>query len=191
MHMRAESYARREAVPASLLGMLIFVGTEVMFFAGFISAFTISRAGAPAGTWNLPDGQMLPAAATAANTAALLLSGVLVWLAGRQFARGSMHTGRTLAAATALGALFVVLQGREWSGLLSQGVTLWSSRLGAFFYVIVGMHALHALAAIIGLGVALDRWRRRRLSPGFLLGASTFWYFVVVIWPVIYARVYF
>ena len=46
--------ARREVVPSGLLGMVIFVGTEVMFFAGLISAFTISKAGAPKDAWNLP-----------------------------------------------------------------------------------------------------------------------------------------
>ena len=52
--------ARREVVPSGLLGMVVFVGTEVMFFAGLISAFTISKAGAPRDAWNLPAGQVLP-----------------------------------------------------------------------------------------------------------------------------------
>ena len=47
--------------------MVIFVGTEVMFFAGLISAFTISKAGAPRDAWNLPAGEMLPLAATDTN----------------------------------------------------------------------------------------------------------------------------
>jgi cytochrome c oxidase subunit III len=182
---------RREVVPASVLGMLIFVGTEVMFFAGLISAFTISRAGAAAGTWSLPAGQTLPAAATALNTVALVASGVCVWLAGRQLTRGERRASRTLLGGLALGTAFVVLQGQEWARLLSHGVTVRSSSLGAFFYLIVGTHAVHAVCALIGLLVAWSRLRAGRLSRGFLLGAQTFWYFVVGVWPVIYARVYF
>ena len=72
-----------------------------------------------------------------------------------------------------------MLQGREWVGLIGHGVTLRSSALGAFFYLIVGTHAVHAVVALAAL------------SYGFFLGAQTFWYFVVLIWPVIYARVYF
>jgi cytochrome c oxidase subunit 3 len=87
--------------------------------------------------------------------------------------------------------LFVVLQGREWWGLLSQGVTMQSSTLGAFFYLIVGTHAVHAVVAIAALTMTWSRMRRGTLSPGFVLGAQTFWYFVVGIWPVIYFRVYF
>ena len=183
--------ARSEVVPSGLLGMVIFVGTEVMFFAGLISAFTISKAGAPRDAWNLPAGHVLPLAATAVNTAALFVSGALLWIAGRQYRARSSAATQTLAAATFFGALFVMLQGREWVGLIGHGVTLWSSALGAFFYVIVGTHAVHAVAALAGLGVAWWRLRAGRLSDGFFLGAQTFWYFVVLIWPVIYARVYF
>ncbi|MNG34074.1 hypothetical protein D3C84_1204770 [compost metagenome] len=50
---------------------------------------------------------------------------------------------------------------------------------------------MHAIGAIVGLGVAWWRLRRNALAPGFFLGAQTFWYFVVAVWPVIYARVYF
>lgn len=183
--------ARREVAPSGLLGMVIFVGTEVMFFAGLISAFTISKAGAPRGAWNLPAGQMLPLASTATNTVALIASGALLWVAGRQHRARSSAATETLLAAIFLGALFVMLQGREWVRLIGHGVTLRSSALGAFFYVIVGTHAVHAVAALTGLGVAWWRLRAGRLSDGFFLAAQTFWYFVVLIWPVIYARVYF
>jgi heme/copper-type cytochrome/quinol oxidase subunit 3 len=183
--------ARQEVVPSGLLGMVIFVGTEVMFFAGLISAFTISKAGAPRDAWNLPAGQVLPLASTAVNTVALIASGALVWVAGRQYRASSSAATQSLLAAIFFGGLFVMLQGREWVGLIDHGVTLRSSALGAFFYVIVGTHAVHAVTALAGLGVAWWRLRAGRLPYGFFLGAQTFWYFVVLIWPVIYARVYF
>ena len=183
--------ARQEVVPSGLLGMVIFVGTEVMFFAGLISAFTISKAGAPRDAWNLPPGQVLPLASTAVNTVALFASGALVWVAARQYRARSSAATQSLLAAILFGALFVMLQGREWVGLIGHGVTLRSSALGAFFYVIVGTHAVHAVAALAGLGVTWWKLRAGRLSYGFFLGAQTFWYFVVLIWPVIYARVYF
>jgi len=183
--------ARREVVPSGLLAMVIFVGTEVMFFAGLISAFTISKAGAPRDAWNLPAGQVLPLASTAVNTVALFASGALLWVAGRQYRARSPAAAQTLVAATFFGSLFVMLQGREWVGLIGHGVTLRSSALGAFFYVIVGTHAVHAVAALAALAVAWWRLRAGRLSYGFFLAVQTFWSFVVLIWPVIYARVYF
>lgn len=182
---------RREVVPASVLGVLLFVGTEVMFFAGLISAFTIARAGAEPGHWVQPTDPLLPAASTLANTAALLVSGGLLLVTHRQHRRGSRAAVHTLAAAWILGAAFVGLQGREWWGLLSQGLTLWSGGLGAFFYLIVGAHGVHALGALVALGIAWWRLRAGTLSTSFFLGAETFWYFVVGLWPIIYLRVYF
>lgn len=182
---------RREVVPSSVLGMLVFVGAEIMFFMGLISAFTISRAAVRPGAWSLPA-TPLPAASTAFNTAALFASGLLVFVAWRQFAGDRMRASdRTLLVAWALGALFVVLQGREWMQLLAAGFTMQASRLGAFFYLIVGAHALHAAGALIGLGLAWWRLHQGAPSRTLFLGAATFWYFVVGIWPIIYLRVYF
>jgi cytochrome c oxidase subunit III len=180
----------REVVPSSVLGMLLFVASELMLFLGFISAFTISRAGARASQWNVP-GDVLPAASTGFNTALLFASGALTYVAQRQYGRGSRTAERTLFVAWLLGTGFVALQGREWLRLLSQGTTLFSSRLGSFFYLIVGAHALHAVCALTALGLAWWAMRRGTLSPGFFLGAQTFWYFVVGVWPIIYLRVYF
>lgn len=183
---------RREVVPSSVLGMLVFVATEVMFFTGLFSAVTITRAGSAPLSWALPAGLVLPVAQTAFNSVALLASGVLAFVAYRQFRRLDMAVAaRTLLAATLLGALFVVLQGREWWTLLSQGVTMQSTPLSAFFYLIVGTHAVHAVAAIIGLTVATARLYAGTLSSGFLFGTLTFWYFVVGVWPIVYLRVYF
>jgi len=178
-------------VPSSVLGMLLLIGAEVMFFAGLISAFTIARAGAQAGRWSTPTAPLLPVASTLANTAALLLSGACVFMAHRRIRQQSPGAEGMLMAACVLGALFVVLQGREWVALLSQGLTMQSSGLGAFFYLIVGAHGLHAAIAIVALGMAWWRLRIGTLTDGFLFGTETFWYFVVALWPIIYARVYF
>lgn len=189
-HTAPAPRARRAPVPSAVLGTLIFVVTEVMFFSGLISAFTISRAGAAPGTWPAPGQPTLPAAATAFNTALLLASGAALFFARRLRARGG-DVRRALTTAWALGAMFVALQGREWATLLAQGLTLTSSRLGAFFYLIVGMHAAHAVVALAVLGVAGLRLRRGTLTPGFFAAAQVFWYFVVLMWPVVYGRVYF
>lgn len=183
--------ARREVMPSSVLGVLLLVGCEIMFFAGLISAFTISRAGAEAGRWTTPAAPLLPVASTLVNTTALLMSGVCVGLAHRRIKQRLQGAERLLLAACVLGALFVVLQGREWVGLLGEGLTMQSSGLGAFFYLIVGAHGVHAVMALIALGMAWWRLRIGTLTDGFLFGTETFWYFVVLLWPVIYARVYF
>ncbi len=168
--------------------MLIFVGTEIMLFAGFVSAFTIMRASAV--VWPPPGQPRLPAGETAFNTLLLLGSGALLYAARRRYRTASARARVPLAGAIALGAAFVLLQGREWVGLLAEGMTLRSSALGSFFYLIVGMHALHTVAALGVLARAWLRLERGWLPPTSLAAAEIFWYFVVGVWPILYWRVY-
>jgi cytochrome c oxidase subunit 3 len=182
---------RAPAVPSAMLATLVFIVTETMMFAGFISAFTISKANAGPTMWPPPGQPRLPAQATLLNTAVLLLSGVVLVFAYRLYKKEPQRATWPYLTAFMLGAAFVGLQGREWLGLLAQGMTLTSSTLGAFFYIIVGGHALHAAVAILFLGIGFIRLKRGTLSPGFFLGSVTFWTFVVGMWPVIYLRVYF
>ena len=179
---------RRPVGPNSVVGMLIFVVTELMLFAGFISAFTITRAAY--NTWP-PIGQpRLPAGATLLNTAALLASAVLLIFAHRRFERQPARTGRYLLGSLLLGAFFVVFQGTEWIALLREGLTMTSSNHGAFFYLIVGTHALHALVALLALGLVYFKFLRGTLRRSTFLSTEVFWYFVVGVWPVLYLRVY-
>lgn len=183
--------ANRAVVPNAVLGMLIFAVAEVMFFVGLISAFTISRSGAMPGTWPMPGQPMLPKDATLVNTVALVLSGFVLLGAQVAWAKNRPVAKWLVVAAWVLGAAFVALQGREWAQLLAAGLTLTSSRLGAFFYLIVGMHGLHAIAALGGLAVAAVQLLRGTMKGGLFFGVQVFWYFVVLMWPIIYARVYF
>jgi cytochrome c oxidase subunit 3 len=176
-------------VPNAVLGMLIFIFTEVMLFAGLISAHTITRASSALG-WPPPGQPRLPFEETALNTAALLLSGAAVFFAQRVLRRDRSRALHWLAAGCALGAFFVGFQGVEWLGLIREGLTLTSSTHGAFFYLIVGLHALHAIAALAALGWAGLRLQRSLLPPSSFAAVALFWYFVVGVWPVIYLRVY-
>ena len=173
------------------VGMAIVVFVEVMLFAGFISAFIIVRSSTPAGLWPPPDQPRLPVATTAFNTAMLLASGVLLFLAHRAFGRrGHRAAASRMGVAILLGGFFVVFQGVEWVRLIGQGLTLTSSQLGSFFYTIVGAHALHATAAIVALGIQWRAMRAGRLSPSAFGAGQLFWYFVALMWPVIYWQVY-
>jgi heme/copper-type cytochrome/quinol oxidase subunit 3 len=177
-----------KAISNGVLGMLLFVLTEIMLFAGMISAFSIVRASAA--IWPPPNQPRLPVEETAINTAALLASGLLLYLAQKRFSvdRASAHA--PLMAAMGLGAFFVLFQGWEWTSMLAQGLTMTSSMLGAFFYLIVGMHGLHAIVAIFLLFRTWRRLERGWLQPSQLATTAVFWYFVVLAWPVIYWQVY-
>lgn len=183
---------RAPLVSSPVLAMLIFIAVELMFFAGLMSAWTIVKATAVPGAWPPPFQPRLPLETTAVNSAILLVSGVLAWLARRaQVAdRSSPRARSLLLGAVVLGLVFVAFQGFEWVRLLGEGLTMKSSTFGSFFYLIVGAHALHALA---GLGALLWSWRRAvkgMLADSHRDAVLALWTFVVALWPILYASVY-
>jgi len=174
------------------LGVLIFIGSEVMLFAGLISAFLVSRASAP--FWPPANQPRLPVVITGLNTGLLVLSGLTMWRVVHSLRqrdkRGAM---RWMGATILLGALFLVIQGSEWAGLIGFGLTMTSSTYGGMFYMIVGAHALHLVVAVAVLLFVASRVWRGRYEVDFrgVVACSVYWSFVVILWPIIYALVYF
>lgn len=183
--------SRREPLISNgVLGMLIFIFTEVMFFSGLISAHAIVRSNAAGQMWP-PFGQpRLPVQETAVNTAALLVSGIVLVIAWFAFRREPSRARIPLLLSILLGGFFVWFQGLEWAALLREGLTLQSSSYGGFFYLIVGSHAAHAVAALTALIWAWFRLDKNRLTTSQFATVAAFWYFVVLVWPVLYVKVY-
>jgi len=183
--------AKREPLVSNgVLGMLIFIFTEMMFFAGLISAHSIVRSQAAGQMWP-PFGQpRLPVQATAFNTAALLMSGVVLLLAWLAYRREPARAKIPMLLSMLLGGFFVWRQGIEWAALLAEGLTIQSSSYGGFFYLIVGAHAVHAVGALLGLVWAWWRLNKDELTASQLATVSAFWYFVVLVWPILYVKVY-
>jgi len=182
--------AAPKRLPNSVLGMIIFIATEIMFFAALMSAHTIAKATVLGGVWPPPGQPRLPVERTAVNTAILLLSGILLWIGNRRMSAEPERALKFVAGAIATGIAFVLLQGVEWVRLIREGLTMTSSNHGAFFYLIVGAHALHAVVAIIALTWAYVLMRRGTLIRSTFTATQVFWYFVVILWPIIYLRVY-
>ncbi len=184
----AAEHGEPKVISNGVLGMLLFVLTEIMLFAGMISVFNIVRASAA--VWPPPGQPRLPVEETAFNTLALFASGFCVYLAQRRFEASRPSARTPLTLAIVLASIFVLFQGYEWVSMIAQGLTLTSSTLGSFFYLIVGMHALHVVAALV---MMVQTWRRHArgwLHPSQLATTAVFWYFVVGAWPIIYWRVY-
>jgi cytochrome c oxidase subunit 3 len=177
MDPRPEPVRGKPLVSNGVLGMLLFIFAEMMFFAGLISAHTIVKA-------------RLPIEQTAVNTAALLVSGIVLLLSWFAFKREPSSARIPLALSILLGGFFVYAQGQEWIALLGEGLTIQSSSYGGFFYLIVGAHALHAMGAIAALAWAWHRLYKGALTANQLATVAAFWYFVVLLWPLLYLQVY-
>lgn len=176
----------KEAIPSSVLGTIVFILTEMMFFASLVSAYMIISAGAEA--WPPPDQPRLPVTATAINSLFLLASGLTMYLAYK--AQNMAKRGNLLRITIVLGMVFVAAQGLEWVRLVGHGLTVTSDVYGSFFYVIIGAHGIHAIGALAAMVRLFLRFRKGKASDDSFLGHSIFWYFVVGIWPILYTLVY-
>ena len=181
----------KPAISSGVLGMLIFMVTEAMFFAGLISAYLVIRAGLE--EWP-PWGQpRLPVVATAFNTVVLLASGFLMAHSRACFKKKELANGRRwLGISIFLGAFFLVFQGYEWIQLLKFGFTLSSNVYGGLFYLLSGAQGFHVMGA---LAVLFYAWYRLKtpdnpITPEGLFPFQLLWYFVVCVWPVLYVLVY-
>jgi len=186
---------RKPVVPNGVLGMIIFVISELMFFAGMVSAYLIVKTQAVGGIWPPLNQPRLPIEATAFNTVVLLLSGVALFMGRARFKNATTDDEKQKAklplfAALGLGVFFVLFQGYEWVNLVKEGLTVTTSSHGSFFYLIVGTHALHAVAAILGLSYCLLKFVKNTLADDELWTAQVFWTFVVAMWPILYWQVY-
>jgi cytochrome c oxidase subunit 3 len=177
---------------AGVVGLLIFLGTEAMFFAGLMSAFVILRAGVAA--WPPPGQPRLPLVVTGLNGLVLLASAVTMNGARRR-ARADRTRALSvwLAVTAALGATFLAVQGTEWVRLVGHGLTATSSVYGALFHTLIGAHAVHVLGALVALLVVTVRalgGRYAAASQASVELCAMYWWFVVGLWPVLYALVY-
>jgi heme/copper-type cytochrome/quinol oxidase subunit 3 len=174
------------------LGVLLFLGAEVMFFSGLLSAFLVFRTGST--TWPPPFQPRLPIIVTAFNTAILLSSGYTMFRALHAIRRGNGQAlCQWLSVTALLGTLFLVVQGYEWARLLQFGLTLSSGVYGATFYTLIGCHAAHVFGAVIWLLAVLFFARRQRFSGQRRVAVQLcgmYWYFVVALWPILFVAVY-
>lgn len=185
------SQARPKLVSNSIIGVVLIIITEIMFFSALISAYLVNRAGAT--QWPPANQPRLPIEITAVNTGILILSAVSFILLITSWPTKA-KLARVWLGLTILGGLtFVGIQGYEWVKLIGFGLTTTSSVYGAFFYAIIGMHGLHVLVGIILL---VYLWFSLRKTTDAIIGKNRiqsvgiFWFFVVAIWPVLYYLVY-
>ncbi|MFN2483596.1 MAG: heme-copper oxidase subunit III [Candidatus Limnocylindria bacterium] len=188
--IRDEVDAREAGMPTALLGMLLFISSEVMFFGGLFAAYFNSRA-AHQGEWLPPTGEKLELLLPAVLTGILVTSSVTmqfgVW-AIRRGNRGAltMWTGLTLL----LGILFLMGQLYDYSQL---GFTIADGIFGTTFYTLTGFHGAHVFGGTVGLAILLARSLQGQFSARHHVAVeaiSIYWHFVDVVWIALFSTLY-
>ncbi len=164
----------------------IGIGSIIMMFAGFTSAYIVKRQQPGWTTFDIPRAFWY-------STAVILLSSLTIQMALRAFKDREMLKYRNfITASIVLGIAFITLQVLGFSQIWKGGVTFSGSGAGQFLYVIAGLHALHVLGGVIALIVMFFKAfssRIRSYNSIPIEVASTYWHFVDVLW--IYLFIFF
>jgi cytochrome c oxidase subunit 3 len=174
----------------SYVGMVVFLGSWAMMFAALFFAYAMVRSRAP--VWPPADQPPLPLLLPGVNTAVVAASSLVVGLAVRAHSRGRQRrAARALAAAAALGGVFLVLQAVVWVDLWQGGVLPSGGPYASVFYALTTFHALHVVVGLAGLAALAVRARGGRSpSRSAVRLWGMFWHFVGALWGALYVAVY-
>ncbi|MEP6972904.1 MAG: cytochrome c oxidase subunit 3 [Actinomycetota bacterium] len=185
--VRQEAPARELSGP--ILGMVLFVASEAMFFATFFGAYFTIRAAAPG--WPPKGIPPLEIGVPAILTTLLVSSSVVLQIGVRSIRGGDLRRAMAwLAATIALGVAFLGLQFYDYTQL---GFGVKDGTFGSLFYVMTGLHMAHVFGGVVFLTLVFGQAKGGRLSPTrheSLEAAAIYWHFVDVVWICLFTVFY-
>ncbi len=191
----AESRARGFVNPPRVLdlanryGMVFFIVSELMFFAGFFAAyFYIYGFNLE---WPPSNIETLAAHLPAINTLILLTSGVTITWSHHALIKGNRAEARKFMFATwLLGVVFLLFQAYEYA---HAAFSIDSGAYGSTFYMLTGFHGFHVFVGTVMLMVAHARLNRGDFTKEnhfYFEAAAWYWHFVDVVWVGLFLFVY-
>ncbi|MEJ1965525.1 MAG: cytochrome o ubiquinol oxidase subunit III [Gammaproteobacteria bacterium] len=172
-------------------GFWIFLLSDIVLFSALFATYAVlhdATDGGPGGLtlFHLPD--------VAIETLCLLLSSFTCGLAMLAARRQRVKLTQVFLALTGLlGTIFLAMELREFTGLLSQGAGPGRSAFLSGFFALVGCHGLHVACGLLWLGTMMAQLRARGFEPNLtrrLMCFSLFWHALDIIWVALFTVVY-
>lgn len=175
------------------VGVIIWLGSEVMFFSGLFAAFFTIRA--QASVWP-PVGTKLDTLQAGIFTIILVSSSFTMQKAVWDQERGERRRAKTMLVITlVMGTMFVANQFYEWITLSHNPATdPTHTAYGSLFYIMTGIHGLHVTVGLVAMVFLLGRLKGPKGDPGetaVFQGVSYYWHFVDVVWVGLYFCLFF
>jgi cytochrome c oxidase subunit 3 len=175
------------------VGTIVWLSSELMFFAGLFAMYFTARAQA-GGNWP-PAPTHLNLAEAVPVTMVLIASSFTCQMGVFAAERGDVYGLRRWYIITlVMGAIFVAGQGYEYSNLVREGTTIPGSAYGSVFYLATGFHGLHVIGGLIAFVYLLARTKMSKFTPAQATAAivvSYYWHFVDIVWIALFATIYF
>ncbi len=184
---------QRAGMPTPLLGMLLFIASEVMFFGGLFAAYFNSRAANQSDWGPPPSAPPLEILPIALPITIILVSSSFTM----QFAVWAIRRGDTarmkfwIAITLLLGLTFLSGQLLDYTKL---GFGIGDGIFGTTFYTLTGFHGAHVFAGTVGLTILLARGLQGQFSQRNHVAVeaiSMYWHFVDVVWIALFTTLYF
>ena len=172
-----------------VMGMVLFVAGEAMFFATLFGIYFSVRSSAPA--WPPKSIGVPELPVPTALTAILIASSVVLQFAVGAVRRGRFGTFRSLLGLTILlGVCFLALQVYDYSRLM---FGIHDGIYPSLFYVMTGLHMAHVVGGVVLLSVVMsqaltDQISTERHEP--VEAATIYWHFVDIVWIGLYTAFY-
>jgi cytochrome c oxidase subunit III len=191
-HPPGAGHQRTGGISSSLLGMVLFIASEVMFFGGLFGAYFTLRTAAP--EWPPPGTPPLEDWYALILTAILVSSSVTMQLGVYAIRRGDQRwLVRWLAISLVLGLAFLAGQANEYRILIGEGLTLSSGVFGSTFFTLTGFHGAHVAGGAAFILVVLLRARSGQFTSRYhdtVEMSSYYWHFVDVVWIGLVSTIY-
>jgi len=184
------------------VGTIVWLGSEVMFFAGLFAIYFTLRSTSPE-LWGSQT-EKLNVYFSGFNTAVLVASSFTcqfgVFAAERlQHRRKSWKVTEWgmvewFFVTYVMGAIFIIGQIYEYATLVTEGVRLDSDAYGSAFYLTTGFHGLHvtggliAFLLVIGRAYAVRNFGHKEATSAIVV--SYYWHFVDVVWIGLFLIIY-
>jgi cytochrome c oxidase subunit 3 len=188
-HAHPPDANRSSRVEPQLLGMLLFIISEVMVFGSFFTAYFFIRVahGAP---WPAP-GTHLPVEVAGVNTAILVSSSFTIHWAQHSIKSGNRFGLKAGILTTfLLGCTFLFIQLNEYANI---GFAPQDNAQSTVFYSLTGLHGAHVFIGLVLLLIVTIRAFRGHYTPAEHRGVEVpgiYWHFVDIMWIVVYSTVY-
>jgi cytochrome c oxidase subunit 3 len=180
---------RSSRVEPQLLGMLLFIISEVMVFGAFFTAYFFIRV-VQNDAW-MPKGDELPKLIAGFNTAILLSSSLTIHWAQTSIKNGNRFGLKAgILTTLLLGCTFLFVQINEYVHL---GFAPHDHAQGSVFYGLTGLHGAHVFIGLTLLAMVTVRAFRGHYSAEEHRGVEVpgiYWHFVDVMWVIVYTSVY-